>query len=130
MSGINNWEVYKAFFDKNETVRKGLKEIADLTYEAYNAIKLKDYKIIPELIGKEGKVREKLFSGIVSPKMREVFDIIKKEVPQLGMKVCGAGGGGCFLLIHGPQDRELVAKVVHEQGMKVLEFVIDQPQED
>lgn len=130
LSGINNWEVYKAFFDKNDTVRKGMKEIADLSYEAYNAIKLKDYKIIPELIGKEGKVREKLFSGIVSPKMREVFDIIKKEVPELGMKVCGAGGGGCFLLVHGPDRKELIKKAVNEQGMKILDFVIDQPQED
>lgn len=130
LSGINNWEVYKAFFDKNEAVRKGLEEIAVLSYKAYCAIKAKDFDKLPELIGNEGKVREKLFSGIVSPKMREVFDILIKDVPELGMKVCGAGGGGCFLLIHNSSHKEVVAKAVQECGMTILEFNIDRPLED
>ena len=44
LSGINNWEVYKAFFNKDKMVRDGLAKIAELSYEAYQAIKNKEYE--------------------------------------------------------------------------------------
>ena len=64
LSGINNWEVYKAFFNKDPMVRQGLGEIARLSHEAYLAIKNKDYEKLISHIALEGEERRKLFPGI------------------------------------------------------------------
>ena len=44
------------------------------------------------------------------------------------MKVCGAGGGGCFIIAHNPQDRDKIRELVSlEDDMRVLEFEVDEP---
>lgn len=128
LSGINNWEVYKAFFDKNDAVRNGLRKIADLSHQAFETIKEGDFESLPEFIAQEGAIRSTLFPGIVSPEMENLYNEVKADVPELGMKVCGAGGGGCFLLIHTAQNRDLVReRVAAHTGMSVLNFKVAIP---
>ncbi len=128
LSGINNWEVYKGFFDKNQVVRDGLKNIAVLSNQAFLAIKEGKFSTLPEFIAQEGEIRTTLFPGIVSPEMERLYNKIRTEVPSLGMKVCGAGGGGCFLLVHSEDDRSLVReRVAAHTGMSVLDLKVAQP---
>ncbi len=126
-SGVTNWEVYKGFFDKVESARGGLSAIADLSLKAYQAIKEKHYEELFDLIGKEGEYRKKLFHSILTPNMNALYEELKREVPSLGIKVCGAGGGGCFLLLHDPNEREKVKAAVESKNMTVLPFKIDRP---
>ncbi|PJB52273.1 MAG: hypothetical protein CO099_13510 [Bdellovibrio sp. CG_4_9_14_3_um_filter_39_7] len=127
LSGINNWEVYKGFFDQNPKMRNGLSAIAELSSKAYSALKSGKFQELVELIAQEGAARKELFPGIVSSAMAELYATIKKEVPELGLKVCGAGGGGCFLLIHPPSKAEIVKKSVEHHQMKVLDFSVMPP---
>ncbi|WP_127718171.1 hypothetical protein [Halobacteriovorax sp. HLS] len=127
LSGINNWEVYKGFFDKDINIRKGLMQIADLSEKAYEAIKNKDFSSLGEFISKEGSTRKELFPGIVSEKMDMVYNKVVQAVPSAGLKVCGAGGGGCFLIVHPSEQRELVESIVTSNDMDILPFSIDKP---
>jgi D-glycero-alpha-D-manno-heptose-7-phosphate kinase len=127
LSGINNWEVYKKFFDKNEATRKGLTGIAEVSWKAYQALKDQEFEQLPALMATEGKLRDELFPGIVSDGMENLYNKIKASVPNLGMKVCGAGGGGCFLLIHEEGQSDKVEALVSEGGMTVLPFEILPP---
>ena len=43
----------------------------------------------------------------------------------LAGKVCGAGGGGCVVLLIEPDARERVEKAIEESGGKVLPVTID-----
>ncbi|MBL7663945.1 MAG: hypothetical protein JNM93_02340 [Bacteriovoracaceae bacterium] len=126
-SGINNWEVYKAFFDGKKETRQGMKEIADISYATYEAIKKKNYNDIIELIGKEGETRKKLFPGIESKEIQSFFSSLKKHHPKVGIKMCGAGGGGCFILVHPSTDAKDIQAAVVKAGMKVLAFKVDKP---
>ena len=126
-SGVTNWEVYKGFFDKEESARGGLTSIAQLSARAYQAIKNKDFDELLNLIGSEGEYREKLFESILTPNMRDLYEDLQKEIPSIRLKVCGAGGGGCFLLLHNTDERELVKKAVIAKNMRVLPFKIDSP---
>ena len=36
LSGMNNWEVYKGFFDKNESIRAGLQEISQISLRPFS----------------------------------------------------------------------------------------------
>lgn len=96
-SGINNWAVYKSFFDKDKNVVDGLKKIRDLAKKGSQLLEKKDYSTLAELVSLEGDVRATLFPGIVTDEIRSfALDLPKGS----HIKMCGAGGGGCFLVIH------------------------------
>ncbi|MBK24463.1 MAG: hypothetical protein CME70_10750 [Halobacteriovorax sp.] len=126
-SGMNNWEVYKGFFDKNYEMRSGLQSISKISAEAYSALKEGNIALLLQKIGEEGDIRKNQFPGIVTPSMKSLYNSLKEAVPSLGMKICGAGGGGCFLFIHKPEESELVAKAILDAGMEKLDFQIDSP---
>ena len=126
-SGINNWEVYKAFFNKDQNVRAGLGEIARLSQLALRTIQHHNYEDLIPLIALEGEERRKLFPGILTPNMHELSSALSKEGAHFGMKICGAGGGGCFLITHKPQDKDLIASIVTKFNMKKLDFSVDKP---
>ncbi|MCF8060441.1 MAG: hypothetical protein K9K67_14155 [Bacteriovoracaceae bacterium] len=127
LSGINNWEVYKKFFDKVPSTRAGLKEIARLSFKAFEAIMASNYSELIDLIAQEGAIRRELFPGILSSAMAEVHYQLTSHSPTIGIKVCGAGGGGCFLLTHKREEKELVQEVVQKAGMRILDFQIEEP---
>jgi D-glycero-alpha-D-manno-heptose-7-phosphate kinase len=127
LSGINNWEVYKAFFNKDIAVRAGLLKIASLSSLALSAIHKNNFNELIDLIALEGEERRKLFPGILTPAMEELYSSLKGAGGHLGMKVCGAGGGGCFLLTHKPTDRPLVDNLIEKFQMKKLEFNVEKP---
>lgn len=126
-SGINNWEVYKAFFDKNERVRNGMTEIARLSNEAYTHVKEKNYSELISLIAQEGDQRRQLFPGIMTPNMNALYNDLKNEGTHFGMKICGAGGGGCFLVTHRKGDNAKVEELLSKYNMKKLEFSVEKP---
>lgn len=127
LSGINNWEVYKAFFNKDQAVRAGLGQIADLSYRALKTIRARDFENLIPLIGLEGEERRKLFPGILTPTMQELYSEIKSHGQHMGMKVCGAGGGGCFLITHKPGDKSAVEALINKYKMTKLDFVVEKP---
>lgn len=127
LSGINNWEVYKGFFNKDQAVRAGLGEIARLSHEAYQTIKAKKYDDLIGLIAAEGEERRKLFPGILTPNMNQLHMVLKEQGSRFGMKICGAGGGGCFLITHGASDREYIDQLLSKFQMKRLPFEVEGP---
>jgi D-glycero-alpha-D-manno-heptose-7-phosphate kinase len=126
-SGINNWEVYKGFFDKKPEVVEGLTRIADISHGMYLALKNKDWDKMLSYIAQEGEAREKLFPGITTDKIRQFTSELKKDGNVLGLKMCGAGGGGCFILVHKGLNPEVIKTKVKAHGMEVLPFQVEPP---
>lgn len=123
-SGINNWDVYKKFFDKDYEVRKAMQDIATVSYDTYQAILDKDYERMLKNIGEEGKLRTTLAPGITPS---EIENFMKNLPTHIGYKMCGAGGGGCFILTHKKDDKELIRRKLNEGSMKELPFIIKEP---
>lgn len=126
-SGINNWEVYKAFFDGEKHVREGMASIAKVSAEAFDAIKRNDFEQLAKFIILEGIEREKLFPNIVSEEIRNFFQGLQKLLPEAGLKMCGAGGGGCFIIVHGASDRNVIDQELEKAQMQRLDFTISKP---
>jgi D-glycero-alpha-D-manno-heptose-7-phosphate kinase len=126
-SGINNWEVYKAFFDKKPEVVEGLTRIAEISNQTYEALKTKQWDKMLSLIALEGLEREKLFPGITTDKIRNFTAELKKDGNVLGLKMCGAGGGGCFILVHKGIDPSVIESKVKAHGMEILPFKVESP---
>jgi D-glycero-alpha-D-manno-heptose-7-phosphate kinase len=126
-SGINNWEVYKGFFDKKPEVVQGLSRIAEISNDTYHALKNKHWDKMLTLIALEGYEREKLFPGITTEKIRQFTSELKKDGNVLGLKMCGAGGGGCFILVHKGLDPKIIESKVKSHGMEILPFKVEAP---
>jgi D-glycero-alpha-D-manno-heptose-7-phosphate kinase len=126
-SGINNWEVYKSFFDKKPEVVQGLNKIAEISFQTFNAIKTKQWDKMLSLIAEEGLEREKLFPGITTDKIRQFTSELYKDGNVIGLKMCGAGGGGCFILVHKGIGADIIAERVKAHGMTILPFVVEAP---
>ena len=126
-SGINNWEVYKAFFDKKPEVVNGLTRIAEISHATYLAIKDRQWDEMLKNIALEGLEREKLFPGITTEKIRQFTAELKQEGNVIGLKMCGAGGGGCFILVHKGLDPNVIEAKVRAHGMEILPFKVEAP---
>jgi D-glycero-alpha-D-manno-heptose-7-phosphate kinase len=124
---INNWEVYKAFFNQDKNVRRGLGNLAELSEQAYQAILNQQYKEFLTLIKQEGLVRRSLFKNIETEEMQLLLQQLKSIDESIALKVCGAGGGGCFLIIHPNVRRAEFADIVTEQHMEILDFSVSSP---
>ena len=125
-SGINNWEVYKRFFDRDKVIREGLTKIRDLSRAALNSLRESNFEEFLCLLSEEGKTREGLFSGIMSQKMKSFKEELSRELDDFkGTKVCGAGGGGCFLVIS--KNKSVVYKKAEKFGMSFLPFEVQGP---
>jgi D-glycero-alpha-D-manno-heptose-7-phosphate kinase len=126
-SGINNWEVYKGFFDKRIEVVEGLAAIAKISTDTRQAILKKDWKKMLELIGLEGEEREKLFPNITTDKIRDLASALRAQGHPVGLKMCGAGGGGCFILIHHGMPLDALDALILKCNMRRLDFKVEAP---
>ncbi len=126
-SAINNWEVFKAFFDNDKNIRQGLMQIAQISAKAYRALEQQQYSSFLECIIQEGEVRTKLFKNIATKSMLELVERVRALDPSGGLKVCGAGGGGCFLLIHPNISSMELRSLILESNMEQLPFIINPP---
>jgi len=126
-SGINNWQVYKDFFDKKADTVRALKEIANISHETLMAIKDKKFSDVVPLIAKEGEARKSLCSTIVPSEVDLLAKKLGADFSNIGIKMCGAGGGGCFLITHKATDKDAINKVLEKTQMKILDFKIEKP---
>ncbi|MEO5667161.1 MAG: hypothetical protein ABIR96_03805 [Bdellovibrionota bacterium] len=97
-SGINNWQVYKEFIGKKASVRKALGEIQEISLRM--SIELKDQKTKEwsKSIGEEWASRQKLAAAVNAPVLKKAGTWAKK-LGAVSVKACGAGGGGCLLVV-------------------------------
>ena len=120
-SGGENWQIYKRFFDGDTSIQKGLAGIAALASQAYAAIRAGKLLQLLPLIAQEGKLRGELFSGMVPKSVASALASAQKLGRGLiGYKMCGAGGGGCFLVLHQQHLKHKISRHFLELGMEVL----------
>ena len=124
-SGINNWQLFKSFIDKDVDVRKKFQSISEATHELKSALTQRDWKKTAQAIRKEWGARKTLASGISTAEMDKAFARALEIAPDSAAKVCGAGGGGCFFIYLPHPNDELRAKIINEfnlLGIRSLPF--------
>ncbi len=120
-SGINNWQVTKAFLDGDAAVRGHLEGIARATHRARQALLSGDIPELARAVDEEWSHRRELAPG-VSTQGIEALLRAGRDAGALAGKVCGAGGGGCVFLLVGDGCREPVQQAARQLGMEVLDF--------
>jgi len=118
-SGINNWEVTKAYINGDRKVHRNFAHIAGVASAMRTAVEKADWKEAGRLLREDWSHRRANLRGISTPMIDRLIAVARRA-GSLGAKVCGAGGGGCvfFLVERGAQER--VTRAIANAGAEVL----------
>ncbi|HVP43427.1 MAG TPA: hypothetical protein VMS96_08330 [Terriglobales bacterium] len=118
-SGINNWEVFKAHINGDRRVLRNFDEIVAIARGMKDALAASDWPEVERLLRAEWKLRKTNIPGISTPLIDRLITGTMGQGARAA-KVCGAGGGGCLILLVEEGSRDRVAKVVSKLGGRVL----------
>ncbi len=118
-SGINNWEVTKAYINGEGKVQRNFGHIASIACGMRAAVEKADWSEAGRLLREDWSHRRGNVPGISTPLIDRLITLARRA-GSLGAKVCGAGGGGCvfFLVDRGAQER--VARAIANAGAEIL----------
>jgi D-glycero-alpha-D-manno-heptose-7-phosphate kinase len=123
-SGINNWEVFKAHIDGKKQVRGNLERIAEVAQAMRIALENADWNETGRLMREEWDFRKRNLPTISTKTIDRIIEGARKKGALSG-KVCGAGGGGCVVLLIEPDARPTVELAVARAGGQLLPMKID-----
>lgn len=118
-SGINNWEVFKSHINGDKHVFRNLEKIASIAREMHQALLRHDWEDVARLLREEWKLRRTNAPGITTPLIDKLIAVSRKKGGRAA-KVCGAGGGGCVLMMVDEGAKDAVASAVAQAGGHIL----------
>ncbi len=120
-SGINNWEVFKSHINGDKHVFRNLEKIASIARSMNHALLRHDWDDVARLLREEWKMRRTNAPGITTPLIDKLISVAGKNGGRAA-KVCGAGGGGCVLMMVEEGAKEAVAHAVSKAGGQIMPF--------
>jgi D-glycero-alpha-D-manno-heptose-7-phosphate kinase len=123
-SGINNWEVFKAHIDGDKKVVRNFESISQIAQQMHPALAAKQWDEVARLLREEWKLRKSNYKGISTP---QIETLIKAAMKRGGVaaKVCGAGGGGCVVVMTEAGATESVSDALRKHGGQVLDYKVE-----
>ncbi|MEE8484410.1 MAG: hypothetical protein V3S46_07405, partial [Nitrospinota bacterium] len=125
ISGVPNWIMLKKAVEGDRKTVRAFKKIAGNSLLLLKRLREGRFSEVGPLIDIESDNRSELGKSIIPPAMSKVFSEIKKAGGH--PKVCGAGGGGCFLVWCKPERRNEILALVKRKGLRSLDFKIASP---
>src|ERR1700681_1363525 len=123
-SAINNWDVFRAHINGNAKVHHNLARISAVAQQLRGALESSDWSEAGRLMREEWSFRKKNLPTISTKTIDRIVAGTRRKGALAG-KVCGAGGGGCVVLLIEPDARDRVEAAVVEAGGEVLPMKID-----
>lgn len=118
-SGINNWEVTKAYIDGDRKVLRNFEQIAAIACGMRAALEKSDWNEVGRLLREEWSHRRRNAPGISTPAIDRLVTVARRA-GTLGAKACGAGGGGCVFFLVKRGAKEMVSQAIERAGAEVL----------
>jgi D-glycero-alpha-D-manno-heptose-7-phosphate kinase len=122
-SGINNWEVFKQHINGDKRVIRNFAAISRIAREMNAALSAADWHAVKRLLNEEWKLRRTNAPGITTPLIDKLIAAARKH-GALAAKVCGAGGGGCVIVLIEDGARDRVEDAIRKNGGQPLDFSI------
>ena len=114
-SGLNNWEIYKARIDGDDSVRRALDGIRDAAAAMAEAAGAGDVERMGSALSDEWAHRRELSPRVATPALDE-GEARARAAGAWGAKACGAGGGGVLAVLAPPAARARVADALAAIG--------------
>ena len=122
-SGFSNWDMYRRAIEGERTTVRGMRAIAAVARELRAALREGDLDAAGRALGEEGRLRYRLAPSVATPTLM-LAGRAARRAGAAGVKVCGAGGGGCLVAFARDGKSAAVAKALEAAGAQVLPFRI------
>jgi len=122
-SGINNWEVFKQHINGDKHVIRNFAEISRIAQQMHLAVRSAAWEDVERLLREEWKLRRTNAPGITTPLIDKLIAASMKQGARAA-KVCGAGGGGCVIVLIEEGARERVHEAIRKNGGQPLDFQV------
>ncbi len=107
--------MYRRFVEGERVTVRRMESIARIARELQDALTDGDLDAAGKLIGEEGRLRYSLAPSVATDALRHA-DRAARKAGALGVKVCGAGGGGCLVAFAAAGRTESVARAIEATG--------------
>lgn len=118
-SGITNWGVLKAYLDGEEPTVRALTEIGAAAKVVHDRLLAGDLDGALRAVVNEGTIRRRLGPGVATP-LIDRLDRAARAAGAWGTKICGAGGGGCVLVVLPPGPVPALGAALAEPGVREI----------
>ena len=122
-SGINNWEVMKGHIDGDRKIRRNFDHIAQAANEMRAALAKHDWTEAGRVMREEWSFRRRNAPGISTPMIDQLITAARRH-GATAAKVCGAGGGGCVVVLVEPGAKSRVATALADLGARILDACV------
>ncbi len=121
-SGMNNWDILKKYIDQDEKVVKAIESISKVSIDTKKALEAKSMDALIDCFKGELEARKAVSDSYINDELSAFLDKLSKVDDVLSLKVCGAGGGGCVLVLHKSKNKTNVQESLKAMGVSVLPF--------
>jgi D-glycero-alpha-D-manno-heptose-7-phosphate kinase len=110
-SGMNNWEIFRSRLEGDLGVAARLDDVRSAAIEMAEAARAEDFRAMGEALRREWKARRRLAPVVSSNGIEAVITAVL-EAGAWGGKACGAGGGGCVVVLSAPEKTPAVREAL------------------
>ena len=118
-SAGNNWRIVRRRLEGDAEIIELFDGIRDTAEELPQALEQGDWQSAGKLVAREWSYRSQLAEGISTPEIEALLATACRE-GAWGGKACGAGGGGCIVLLCPADRRRRIAEALAAAGARVL----------
>jgi D-glycero-alpha-D-manno-heptose-7-phosphate kinase len=122
-SGINNWDMMKRHIDGDPAIYDAFEGIIAAANHTLAALRQNAFDEIDYALAEEWANRKVLSPGITTPEIDEII-ALATSFGARSAKVCGAGGGGCFVLCVPEGRRQEIQDKLRAHNVHVLDYQI------
>lgn len=124
-SGINNWQVFKKFFDQNLHTIKALEEIGFCAERCADSIQTGDTEKALQASFDEWQIRRSMWPDVETEETMAI-DMACRRSGAWFTRVCGAGGGGAMLIVAPFDKHEQIKTAAEQAGGKILPALLSE----
>ncbi len=118
-SAGNNWRIVRRRLDGDPEIIELFDGIRDIARQVPQALEEGDWELAGKLVAQEWGFRSRLAEGISTSEIEDLLAAAERE-GAWGGKACGAGGGGCLVILCPAERRRRIAEVLAASGARVL----------
>ncbi|NLO04757.1 MAG: GHMP kinase [candidate division WS1 bacterium] len=124
LSGDIISRVMSAYLRHESTMTEPLMNLREAGLMMREAIIAEDLARVGEVLSFNWENQKRLYEDMTTPKIEALFSIAA-PAGLLGGKACGAGGGGCIVLLCEPDREHVVRRNVKDLGGHCIDFNFD-----
>lgn len=117
VSAVTNWETVRAFIEGKSHAQTSIRALAELSLSQRDAFRAGDVEAALRIAVNDGLFRQRMAPGVSTAEIERI-DAGVRSAGAVGTKICGAGGGGCLIVVleadpgtHGAVDAWLEANL-------------------